>query len=350
MKSSLLLPQTIVKHYKIIREISRGGMGVVYLCQDLKVQRNVALKIILVDDVNEQKILTKRFIQEVKIVAHLNYPNIAKIYDYGVYQGVPYFVMEYIEGMPILEYVQRFAKDNFRVQLNLMLELAKTLSYIHSKRIIHRDIKPSNILVRKNGKPVLLDFGLAKLYQSSTKLTQIGMIIGSLYMSPEQAKDEREKINARSDIYSLGAVFYEMTTGCAPVQGENMIQVLNDIIYTSPPLPSSVNPKVPKVFDVIISKAMAKDYNARYFSSKILANDLDRILNAKARKSQKRVKSNINQNPQQVPPNEPKNVSGTERQLHLPVYVPEDKIDDNTLLWIFFLFIIGLLLIFLMIT
>ena len=264
--------------YRIVREIARGGMGIVYEADDIISNRKVAIKVILANRVSE--IQLKRFSKEIEACARLSHPNIVKIYDAGVYNSNPYIVMEYIDGVDIVQYIaqhdEAYGQNQNKEQLDstetkqkgrdwklcarLIYETALALEYIHKQKMFHRDIKPSNIVVRADGSPVIIDLGLVKFNQErSYNLTRTKDIVGTCqYMPMEQAQGKRGVIDARSDIYSLGLVLYELLTEKRAYSGRNIAEVFKKIISYNPPSPKEINPNVPEILDNITTKAMQK--------------------------------------------------------------------------------------------
>ena len=210
-------PGSVIDHYLIVGKIGVGGMGVVYKADDRKLKRQVAIKFIMGGG---QGMLHKRFVREMEVSAHLNHPNIITVYGVGNYQQLPYMVMEYIDGYSLLEYIVEQKIDRYR-QLAILEKVARALAYAHKKNVIHRDVKPSNIMVRHDGEPILMDFGIAKVTEVSDRsLTRSGEIIGTLqYMSPEQAQGLKKEIGPATDVYALGAMLYQLLTGKSLVDG-----------------------------------------------------------------------------------------------------------------------------------
>ncbi len=275
MHSETSEPESIIRirHYEIKHEISRGGMGVVYLAEDTKLARNVAIKVILN---TKQTIFYKRFQREAMMYASLSHPNIVKIYDFGIYQNKPYIIMEYIQGKPILQYIESLQHGNYREHANLISQIAQAIHYIHQKNIIHRDIKSDNILVKEDGTPVLIDFGIAKDFskeKNQAKLTQTGSLIGSInIMSPEQALGK--KVDYRTDIYSLGTVLYQLCTGQYPFDMSDAYSTLCAITTDQPITPSTIKPDISESLDQIILRCLEKKPENRYKTAQHLANDL----------------------------------------------------------------------------
>lgn len=259
--------------YQILAEVARGGMGVVYKAWDDKLRRTVALKV-LKDWENPPQDEVRRFNREARLAASLHHPNIVSIYDTGVTDGVHYFTMDFVEGQTISSYLKG-NRRNFHQEITMIREIALALAYAHSHGIIHRDVKPANIILDANNTPMLTDFGLAKgLNQfDSRRLTKSGEALGTpAYMSPEQAQNS-DSIDGRSDIYSLGAVLYEILVGQPPAP-------------QNPIPPATLNPKIHKHIETICLKALAPNPNDRYQNAKEFADDLDRFLygqNIKAR-------------------------------------------------------------------
>ena len=233
---------TQIDKYKIIGALGAGGMGAVYLAEraDGAFKQKVALK--LIKRGMDSDAVLQRFYNERQILASLEHPNIAHLVDGGTTSdGLPFFVMEYVEGETIIEYAKR---ENlaFEEKLNLFREVCAAVSFAHQNLIVHRDLKPSNILVTKDGKAKLLDFGIAKLFKSETAAetaTQI-QIFTPEYASPEQVRGE--KLTTATDIYSLGAILYELLTGARPYQsaGKNISEIIRAVCETEPVRPSSV--------------------------------------------------------------------------------------------------------------
>lgn len=270
---------TKLQNYEIISKISQGGMGIIYKAKDTSINRIVAIKMILNQKYRMNQQQTLRFLREEEICAKLNHPNVIKIFTAGLWNQNPYIVMEYIEGMPLLEYLKKINTKDYHVYAQLMYKILQALIYIHQQNIIHRDIKPSNILVRENGEPVLIDFGIAKLTQDkSWKLTRTGDLLGSANMSPEQAQGLSTRLDCRSDIYSIGTVFYEMLTGTAPFFNTKTILLLKEIINTPVIPPRKINSNIPKKLEEIICKSLEKNPDHRYQSALEMAQEIQAYL------------------------------------------------------------------------
>ncbi len=253
-----------ISHYKILEKLGEGGMGVVYKAEDTKLGRTVAIKFLPPNlaSVQENK---SRFLLEAKAAAALNHPNILNVYEIDEQDGSLFIVMEYIEGETLKSYIARLKSGSgipYLKAVGWLLEVAQGLKAAHDKNIIHRDIKSENIMLTGDGLLKIMDFGLAKL-QGSTGLTKTGTSLGTLsYMSPEQAQGFPS--DHRSDIWSLGVVFYEMLTGETLFKAEYEAALLYLIVNEEPPAPSLLDRKIPHQLDVIVQKMLAKDPSKRY--------------------------------------------------------------------------------------
>lgn len=278
VSSDFMLDDEVPKQigdYEIQQKIAQGEMGIICRARHKQSGQIVALKILREAhrSSNEAK---ERFKREALTVKQKlgQHPYIVSVLDVGIDKQVPYFTMEFIDGQSLSDLISNKALD-FDSSIGLMIKLCEGLHYAHSKGIVHRDIKPSNILIDKAGEPHIADFGLAKCLDSNTLVTRSGSLIGTpYYMSPEQAKGQTGLVGPRSDLYSLGVVFYEMLTGQNPFQGKDTVEIYQNILTLNPPPPSKINTQVPKQVDNICLKCLKKNSFHRYKTADEMACEL----------------------------------------------------------------------------
>ena len=265
-----------IGRFEIAERVGSGAFGAVFRAADVMLGRTVAIKIPhLADLTNSQEV--ERFMREARSVAQLHHPGIVPVHEVGYAEGVPYLVSEFVEGITLAD---RLTAGPFapRDAAELVAAVADALEYAHGKGVIHRDVKPSNIMFTPEGRPRLMDFGMAKREGGELTMTTEGQVLGTpAYMSPEQARGEARRVDGRSDVYSAGVVLYQLLCGELPFRGNGRM-VLHQVIHEEPPPPRRIHDRVPRDLERICLKAMSKEPGHRYARAGELAEDLRRYL------------------------------------------------------------------------
>jgi hypothetical protein len=275
--SERAVPLPSVPGYEILKELGRGGMGVVYLARQIRLNRPCALKMILAGD-HAGPEATHRFLAEAETVARLRHPNVVQIHAIDDHDGRPYCELEYIEGGSLAD---RLDGTPWPVpQAARLVEiLSHTMHAAHQLGVVHRDLKPANVLLAADGTPKLTDFGLAKSLLTDTGLTQTETILGSpSYMAPEQAEGKAKAVGPVADVYALGAILYELLTGRPPFRAATVLETLEQVKSAEAVPPSQLQPGLPRDLETITLKCLQKDPSRRYASAELLAEDLRRFL------------------------------------------------------------------------
>ncbi|NBO93263.1 MAG: FHA domain-containing protein [Planctomycetia bacterium] len=274
MRSSLV-GQTF-GDFELTHELGRGGMGVVFKAWQKSLERHVALKMLLPEHATNPQILA-RFLTEARAAGSLAHPNIVSIYQVGQCDFGPYFVMEYIDGKSLQDLLGRTFP--FAWSVALMMAITQAVQHAHSKGIIHRDLKPANIMINQSKRPVVMDFGIAKLLGKGSGLTIQGVVVGTpSFMPPEQAGDDLDKIGPHSDVYSLGAILYILLTGRAPFEEDTAFKTILKVVSSEPAVRvRKLRPDVPPALERVCHRCLQKDPAQRYRAAQDLFDDLRRV-------------------------------------------------------------------------
>jgi WD40 repeat protein/predicted Ser/Thr protein kinase len=275
--SGLARAGQVVGGYELLEELGRGGMGVVFKARQIGLNRLVALKMVLAGPhaAAEQ---VARFRREAATAANLQHAGIVAIHEIGEHEGLPFFCMDYVEGKSLRDLIRDKSLPARRAA-EYVLAAAEAIHYAHQEGTLHRDLKPANVLIDRNGQVRVTDFGLAKCVRSGEELTGSGQVLGTPgYMAPEQAAGKLAEVGPLSDVYSLGAILYELTTGRPPFHGESPTDTILQVLRLEPVSPRLLNPKVPRDLETICLKCLQKEPARRYASAALLSHDLARFL------------------------------------------------------------------------
>ncbi|MDX2037323.1 MAG: serine/threonine-protein kinase [Isosphaeraceae bacterium] len=266
----------LVGEYELVRELGRGGMGVVFEARHRTLGRSVALKMILTGALASEE-ERRRFRREVESIANLDHPNVVQLFEVGEHDGHAYYTMRLVDGGSLADRLPHRSKP--REAAELLAIVARAVHYFHLRGVLHRDLKPSNILIDSEGRPQVADFGLARTMDPDGGLSSTGLILGTpSYVAPEQTTGRREAVTTAVDLYGLGAILYALLTGVPPFRGDSALETIEQVRNQSPIAPSVLNPDVDRDLDTIVLKCLEKDSSARYGSAEALAEDLQHLL------------------------------------------------------------------------
>ncbi|WP_372369987.1 serine/threonine protein kinase [Candidatus Uabimicrobium sp. HlEnr_7] len=265
-----------LKRYDILEKIGEGGMSHVFHAVDKNLEREIAFKVMKKEMQENSSVM--RFRREALLVGKLRHPNIVMVYDMVHKDDILYFTMEYVKGSTLKKLIS-VKKFSISRSVQIIRRIAKAVNFAHKQKIIHRDLKPENIMMEDNKKPKVMDFGLAKIADTRSSISRTGMILGTLnYMPPEQAEGRVADINEQSDIYSLGAIFYEMLTKQTVFNEKQANKLIIKIIQEPPTNPQEINPQIPACLQKVILKCLQKSQKLRYKTMKEFIHDLEKCI------------------------------------------------------------------------
>ena len=266
-----------IGRYRILGELGRGAMGIVYKAEDPNLDRIVALKTIILEEASEgRKEYEKRFFVEAKAAGKLNHPNIVTAYDFGEEEGVAYLAMELVEGIDLRQRLKEGGALPPIDAVEIAQQVAEGLGYAHERGVVHRDIKPGNIMLPRRNQAKIMDFGLARMRAADHK-TSTGMVLGTpKYMSPEQVAGQ--PVDQRSDVFSLGIVLHEMLTGMRLFAGADSPQIMHNVVHVEHEPPTRIKPELPSMADFVVARALKKDPALRYQDAYEFSADLGTLL------------------------------------------------------------------------
>jgi serine/threonine-protein kinase len=275
-------PIESVGEYVVLAEIARGGMGIVFKAHDKRLKRTVAIKMMLSGQMATEE-ERERFRREAELAANLDHANIVPIFEVAEHQGCPFFSMKYIDGESLSKRIKRRQSGDSAYSpaaaARLICSIARAVQYAHEKGFLHCDLKPSNILLDRDGRPLITDFGLARRTNVDSSLTISGAILGTpSYMAPEQATGSRKQLTEKTDVYGLGAILYELLTGRAPFRRETIMETVMDVLERDPAAPRELRPDVPPELETICLRCLEKAPADRYPSAAALADEVEKFL------------------------------------------------------------------------